>query len=366
MKTTKKASGFLGGVFVLLLSKLKYLVVVLKIAKLHTLLSLLLSIGAYALIYGWKFAVAFVYLLFIHEMGHLIAAKRKGLPTTAAVFIPFMGALIGIKEKPKTIKDDAYIAYMGPLAGLLSILPFYLLYFVTHQSFWMVMVQVGAMLNLFNLIPMMPLDGGHIARMLSKKLLIAGLLGVLAMAIFSPDPILVMLLIFGAIQLFSMRREGKELVDLQIWQAEFETACSLWEKLLQEYSYLEADERQAWLNRKIYEYKLEINQMNSLFNASKDREEQAGFSSKTEALHMIINQLECLYDDEPVKQDIQAKLNELSESLEELERYERTTAKDRWLTFGAYLLLILLLSGSMVYSMHNVETLNVQSIYKNR
>ena len=95
-----------------------------------------------------------------------------------------MGALIGIKEKPKTIKDDAYIAYMGPLAGLLSILPFYLLYFVTHQSFWMVMVQVGAMLNLFNLIPMMPLDGGHIARMLSKKLLIAGLLGVLAMAIF--------------------------------------------------------------------------------------------------------------------------------------------------------------------------------------
>ena len=91
MKTNKKTSGFLGGVFVLLLSKLKYLVVVLKIAKLHTLLSLLLSIGAYALIYGWKFAVAFVYLLFIHEMGHLVAAKTKRSAYNSSCVYPFYG-----------------------------------------------------------------------------------------------------------------------------------------------------------------------------------------------------------------------------------------------------------------------------------
>ncbi|MED1204995.1 site-2 protease family protein [Heyndrickxia acidicola] len=359
MKTSKKASGFLGGIFVLLLSKLKYLVVVLKIAKLHTLLSLLLSIGAYAFIYGWKFAIVFVYLLFIHEMGHLIAAKRKGLPTTAAVFIPFMGALIGIKEKPKTIKDDAYIAYMGPLAGLLSILPLYLLYFVTHQGFWMVMIQVGAMLNLFNLIPMMPLDGGHIARMLSKKLLIAGLLGVLAMAIFSPDPILILLLIFGTIHIFTMRKEGKELVELKIWQDEFKMGSLLWEELLHEYSYLEINERQLWLNRKIYEYKQEIAQIKSLFEAAKNWEEQSGFNAKAEAIQGVVQQLESLYDNDSTEQIVQSKFNQISEEVKKQESYEKTSPKERWLTFGAYLLLIVLLSGSMVYSMHMVEMLNI-------
>ena len=60
-----------------------------------------LSLGAYAVIYGWKFGVALIYLLFVHEMGHLWAAKRKGIPTSPAIFIPFMGALIGMKEMPK-------------------------------------------------------------------------------------------------------------------------------------------------------------------------------------------------------------------------------------------------------------------------
>ena len=75
-----------------------------------------LSLGAYAVIYGWQFGVALIYLLFIHEMGHLWAAKRKGIPTSPAIFIPFMGALIGMKEMPKNAKDEAYIAYMGPLS----------------------------------------------------------------------------------------------------------------------------------------------------------------------------------------------------------------------------------------------------------
>ena len=75
--------------------------------------SMFLSLGAYAVLYGWKFGVALIYLLFVHEMGHLWAAKRKGIPTSPAIFIPFMGALIGMKEMPKNAKDEAYIAYMG-------------------------------------------------------------------------------------------------------------------------------------------------------------------------------------------------------------------------------------------------------------
>ena len=105
---------------VILLSKLKWVFAIFKLAKFSTVFSMFLSLGAYAVIYGWQFGVALIYLLFIHEMGHLWAAKRKGIPTSPAIFIPFMGALIGMKEMPKNAKDEAYIAYMGPLFGLLS------------------------------------------------------------------------------------------------------------------------------------------------------------------------------------------------------------------------------------------------------
>ena len=76
-----------------------------------------LSLGAYAVIYGWKFGVALIYLLFIHEMGHLWAAKRKGIPTSPAIFIPFMGALIGMKEMPKMRKMKLTSPIWGPFSG---------------------------------------------------------------------------------------------------------------------------------------------------------------------------------------------------------------------------------------------------------
>ena len=88
----------------ILLSKLKWVFAIFKLAKFSTVFSMFLSLGAYAVIYGWKFGVALIYLLFIHEMGHLWAAKRKGIPTSPAIFIPFMGALIGMKEMPKMQK----------------------------------------------------------------------------------------------------------------------------------------------------------------------------------------------------------------------------------------------------------------------
>ena len=88
----------------ILLSKLKWVFAIFKLAKFSTVFSMFLSLDAYAVIYGWKFGVALIYLLFIHEMGHLWAAKRKGIPTSPAIFIPFMGALIGMKEMPKNAK----------------------------------------------------------------------------------------------------------------------------------------------------------------------------------------------------------------------------------------------------------------------
>ena len=80
-------------------------------------LSIVASIWAYALLYGWRFAAGFVGLIFVHEMGHYLAAMRRGLPVSLPMFIPFMGAFIALKDQPKDAETEAYVAYAGPLVG---------------------------------------------------------------------------------------------------------------------------------------------------------------------------------------------------------------------------------------------------------
>jgi Zn-dependent protease len=95
-------------VFFKFLVKLKFLLPVLKTGG-----TMILSIGAYALAWGWRFAVGFVLLLFVHECGHLLAAKRHGLKVGAPVFIPFMGALIALKEAPRNAWIEAEVGIGG-------------------------------------------------------------------------------------------------------------------------------------------------------------------------------------------------------------------------------------------------------------
>nr|WP_239565284.1 site-2 protease family protein [Brevibacillus fulvus] len=169
---------------------------------------MILSFGAYALFYGWKFAVALVYLIFVHELGHLIAARQKGIPTSPAIFMPFVGAFISMKEQPRDAKTEAYLAYGGPFAGLLSFLPAIPLYWYTGDPFWILVVSLGATLNLFNLLPISPLDGGRIVSVLSPKIWFFGLLGLAILLIFSPSPMLLLILIFGLISWWNHLREG--------------------------------------------------------------------------------------------------------------------------------------------------------------
>jgi Zn-dependent protease len=192
-----------------LLTNLKWLLSLLKFSKFGTtLISMIVSLGAYAWAYGWKFAVALVYLIFVHEMGHVIAAKRKGIATSPAVFIPFVGALISMKEQPRDAKTEAYLAYGGPFAGLLSFLPALPLYWLTGEPFWALVIFLGAMLNLFNLLPVSPLDGGRIVSVLSTKIWFFGLLAMAVMIIFSPSPMLFLIFIFGLITWWNRAREG--------------------------------------------------------------------------------------------------------------------------------------------------------------
>ncbi|MED1863054.1 site-2 protease family protein [Fictibacillus nanhaiensis] len=205
----------IAGIGLFLLSKLKWVFGLLKLGKFATLISMFISLGAYAAFYGWKFAVAIVYLIFVHEMGHLVAAKQKGIKTSPAIFIPFMGAAIGMKEMPKNAKDEAYIAYAGPLFGLLSFLPAVFLYETTGEPFWGLVIFLGAMINLFNLFPVSPLDGGRIVGVLSTKIWFIGLLLVLPYLFISPDPIIFLIFIFGILTWWKRVREDFEQNKLQ-------------------------------------------------------------------------------------------------------------------------------------------------------
>ncbi|RNB78193.1 site-2 protease family protein [Brevibacillus panacihumi] len=212
----KKRGSVLLAIGAFLLANLKWILGLLKFSKFGTtLLSMAISLGAYAMFYGWKFAVAIVYLIFVHEMGHLVAAKRKGIATSPAIFIPFAGAMISMKDHPRDAGTEAYLAYGGPLAGLVSFLPALPLYWYTQDPFWALVVYLGALLNLFNLMPISPLDGGRIVSVLSTKIWFIGLIGLGAMLFFSPGPIMVFIFIIGLVTWWNRLRESYQHQVLQ-------------------------------------------------------------------------------------------------------------------------------------------------------
>lgn len=208
----KKSWGVLFAAGLLALSKLKYVLVFLKVLKLQTLISMAIYLWVYALIYGWKFGVAFVYLIFVHEMGHTYAARKLKLPVSPAIFIPFVGAAIAMKESPKSAKDEAYLAYMGPVFGLLAFLPAIPLYFYSGDPFWALVIFLGGLINLFNLIPITPLDGGRIAAGISTKLWAVGLLILLGYSLYTFSLLVIIITIVGATTWYKIYKQQKELV----------------------------------------------------------------------------------------------------------------------------------------------------------
>lgn len=166
--------GWAAGVgLLLLLSKFKpALLFLLKAGK--PLITMFLSIGAYALIFPWTFAVGFVLLLLVHELGHVWAAKRAGLPVSAPMFIPFLGALIMLKRHPKDAATEAYIGIGGPMLGTAGALICYAIGWWSEQPFWFALAYTGFFLNLINLLPIHPLDGGRIVTAVSRWLWLIG------------------------------------------------------------------------------------------------------------------------------------------------------------------------------------------------
>lgn len=170
--------------------------------------TMLISLVAYAWVFGWRYAAGFVGLIFVHEMGHYLAARQRGLNVGAPTFIPFVGAWIELKELPHDAETEAYVGLGGPLVGTLGAL---ICYFVArrmgHEGNWLLAVAYsGFFLNLFNLIPLSPLDGGRITAVLSPRIWLLGAPILLAMFWWRPSPMLILLAVLAAPQVLKAWR----------------------------------------------------------------------------------------------------------------------------------------------------------------
>ena len=200
----KRALGMLTAAGVLLVkfgAKLKGLLFLLPKLKLFsTSASMLVSIGAYALIWGWRFAIGFVLLLLVHEYGHVLQLRREGIKATAPMFIPFLGAFVGMKEMPKDAAAEARVGLAGPVLGSLACIVPVGLYFATGNVLFQALAFVGFFLNLFNLLPVLPLDGGRAMAALSPWMWVIGFVLLVASTLVFPNPLMLIILLLGGFE----------------------------------------------------------------------------------------------------------------------------------------------------------------------
>ena len=209
----KKALGPLAAVGILIVkffAKLKFFI--LPLLKFFPIIlksggTMLFSIWAYAIFFGWQFAVGFVLLIFVHECGHLIVAKRFGLKVSAPVFIPFMGAFILLKDQPRNAWMEACVGIGGPMLGSLGALLAHSLGETLHSPFLIALAFSGYFLNLFNLTPVGFLDGGRIVTALSRWLWLPGLAVLVYMGWKFPNLIIWLVILASLPRVYSLFRK---------------------------------------------------------------------------------------------------------------------------------------------------------------
>jgi Zn-dependent protease len=208
----------------LLIWKLKFIAVAIFKFKLFTVAgSMLVSIAAYSLLWGWKFAVGIVLLLLVHEMGHVLELRRQGVPASAPLFIPFLGAFVGMKQMPKNAWKEAQVALAGPILGSVGAAVVWGYAEATDSELLLAIAFTGFFLNLFNLLPIVPLDGGRAVAALHPAMWLVGFAALIALVFVSPNPILLLIVVLGGLELWnrwSHRNdpESKEYYAVRPWQ----------------------------------------------------------------------------------------------------------------------------------------------------
>ena len=194
---------WLGPLAVLGLGAAKFKGALLLLPKLKVLTtsgSMLVSVAAYSLIWGWKFAAGFVLLLLVHEMGHVIQLRREGIEASAPMFIPFLGAVVAAKSLGDNALAEARVGLAGPVLGSLGAALLIPVWLVTGNEFWQALAFTGLFLNLFNLLPVVPLDGGRAMAAMAPWMWFVGFAAMVGVAIAFPNPIILIILLFAAME----------------------------------------------------------------------------------------------------------------------------------------------------------------------
>ncbi|MFO0774081.1 MAG: site-2 protease family protein [Nitrospiraceae bacterium] len=172
--------------------------------------TMLLSVITYSFIYGWWYAAGFVGLIFFHEMGHFLAARQRGLDVGAPTFIPFVGAWIQLKEQPMDVETEAYVAMAGPVVGTVAAMGCYYLAEAFDSRLLLALAYAGLMLNLFNLIPLSPLDGGRITSIISPKTWLVGAPLIVMLFLWNHSPMLLLIAVMALPHVLATFRRGDD------------------------------------------------------------------------------------------------------------------------------------------------------------
>ncbi|GHJ47058.1 hypothetical protein Cs7R123_44000 [Catellatospora sp. TT07R-123] len=177
--------------------------------KFKTLLSMLVSVAAYALFWGWRFAVGFVLLIFVHEVGHVFVLRLQGVKASAPMFLPFFGAWITIEGEQRSVAQEAVSALAGPIAGLLGAAAVFGVGESVDSDLLRALAFTGFLMNLFNLLPALPLDGGRVAGALHPAIWLGGMATAVGLLIWHPSPVFFFVLVYGGIETWRRWRGRK-------------------------------------------------------------------------------------------------------------------------------------------------------------
>jgi Zn-dependent protease len=194
------------------LAKFKAVLLLLPKLKLFTTAgTMLVSVAAYSFVFGWPFAAGFVLLLLVHEMGHVIQLRREGVKASAPMFIPFLGAVISAKSLGRNALSEARVGLAGPILGTVGAVACVLIWHATGSNVWRALAFTGFFLNLFNLLPVVPLDGGRAMAAMAPWMWFAGFAAMIPLAIIFPNPIILIILLFAGFETYKrwkLRRTG--------------------------------------------------------------------------------------------------------------------------------------------------------------
>jgi Zn-dependent protease len=197
---------------VALLAKLKTVVLLLpKLKLLTTAGTMLVSIAAYSFVFGWQFAVGFTVLLLVHEMGHVIALRREGIKASAPMFIPFLGAVISARSLGDDATAEARVGLAGPILGSIGAAACVVIWLATGNDLYRALAFTGFFLNLFNLLPVVPLDGGRAMAAMAPWMWFLGVAAMIPLAIIFPNPIIFLIVLVAGYEThrrWKLRKSG--------------------------------------------------------------------------------------------------------------------------------------------------------------